>query len=707
MQRFALRRPKGIIALAGIAALLVVFIGAQAPALKPSEIDQVTAQLVVRTLERDHIAKPTINDDVAKVWAKNFIEDLDPSKYYFLKADVDEFMADASKLDDQVLEGDLTWSKKVFDRFLERSDERLADATEILKTKPDFTKDETIVDDPDLLDYPATAEEARDRLRRMIKYELLRRKNSTLDKDEDPVDRLGIIYRDLNRRYKLFNSTDRLELFLTSLTRAIDPQSNYWQATTVEDFFGQTLHLSLEGIGAQLSVEDGYPIVMEIVPGGAADKDGRLKPEDKIVGVEGEQGEKEEFIGKKLSDVVRKIRGPRGTKVRLIVQPADSKELKVYELTREKIELKDQHAQGKVIESKTENGEVLKIGVINLPTFYGDPVAVLSGDVNAVSATRDCRKLLEGFKKQGVDAVIMDLRANGGGLLPEGISLSGLFIDKGPVVQVRGPGGVLTYEDDDEGVAWDGPLAVVVSHFSASASEIFAGVIKDYKRGLIIGDSSTYGKGTVQQIIMLNDILEKEFNLPGKRFPNLGAVKLTIQQFYRANGDSTQIRGVKPDVHIPSILDQRTDIGEKSQDNALKFDQVPPVPHDLYNRVNSDLATKLQERSVQRRKEDPKFQKEQKAIQRYLERKERHEISLNEKKYKEETTLSNEEEKEKEELENKTTKGHTERDPWESGYYNDEVVAIVRDYITLGQDILTAGPVHPNQGGRERPALRP
>ncbi len=233
-----------------------------------------------------------------------------------------------------------------------------------------------------------------------------------------------------------FDSSELLEVYLSSLTRTFDPHSSYLSAKNLEDMLNQQLHLSLEGIGASLRSEDGYAVVAEVVPGMAADKDGRLQPEDKIVGIQKENGEEIDLVEKKLSDVVRYIRGPRGTKVRLIVQPAGTKERKVYELTRERIELKEQHAKGKMIETKV-NGKELKIGVINLPAFYGDTMAILRGDPNAVSATADCRKLLTDFKAAGVDAVVVDLRDNGGGLLEEAKTLSGLFIDTGPVVQVK------------------------------------------------------------------------------------------------------------------------------------------------------------------------------------------------------------------------------------------------------------------------------
>jgi carboxyl-terminal processing protease len=701
MPRIALRRPRGFIALAGLAALTAFYVGANAQAPKLDQLQERTAQFVATLLEHGHMSRPTIDDDVAKRWATNFIESLDPFKYNFLKADVDEFMAQAGTLDDKVKEGDISFASLVFGRFLKRSDERLAKIQELLDEKnyPDFTIDESIVDDPKRIDYPATVEEANERLRKQIKLDLLRLKVAKVDQ-ADALKRLNMRYKDLNRYYHLFNSNDLLERYLTSLTRAIDPHSDYWQATTLEDMLGQTLHLSLEGIGASLTSEDGYPTVKEIVPGGAADKDGRLGVEDKIVGIENDDGEKEDFVGKKLNDVVRKIRGPAGSKVKIIVQPADSKELKVYELTRQKIELTEQKAKGQVIEAKGQDGKQIKIGVISLPSFYGDTLAVLNGDPDAVSATKDCKRLLEGFKKQGVDLVVVDLRGNGGGLLPEAITLSGLFIDEGPVVQIRETNGIKHHDDDDEGTAWDGPLAVLIDHTSASASEIFAGVIQDYGRGLIIGDSSTYGKGTVQSIIRLNE----QPSLRGRRnLPDLGALKLTIQQFYRANGASTQIEGVKADIHLPSFLDYQ-DIGEGTNETALKFDKVPPLPHDVYQRTPPKLIETLRTRSEERRKNNPKFQEQEASIKRYLERKARHEISLNEEKFRAEMA-ANETDEDEAKPKEKNRKRHAERTAWESNFYNDEVVNILADYVTLGGNILTAGPVHADEHGR--PLQRP
>jgi carboxyl-terminal processing protease len=575
----------------------------------------------------------------------------------------------------------------VFERFLQRNDERYQTVQELLKQKFDFTTDEYLTDDPEKIDYPVDKKEADERWRKKIKFDLLQFR---IDKTEEAeaIRKLSVRYKDRNRMFHQFDSNELLEVYLSSLTRTFDPHSSYLSAKNLEDMLNQQLHLSLEGIGASLRPEDGFAVVAEIVPGMAADKDGRLQPEDKIVGIQKENGEEIDLVEKKLSDVVRYIRGPRGTKVRIIVQPSGTKERKVYELTRERIELKEQHAKAKILDTKI-SGKELKIGIINLPTFYGDTMAILRGDPNAVSATADCRKLLNGFKNAGVDAVVIDLRDNGGGLLEEAKTLSGLFIDTGPVVQVKEVFGVKPLSDDDQGTAWDGPLVVLINKLSASASEIFAGVIKDYGRGLIIGDTSTFGKGTVQSIVQIGDHTRRRDR------KSHGALKLTIQQFFRANGDSTQINGVAPDVHLPSLRDYM-DFGEGKMDNALKFEKVPELPHDNYNKTSPELVALLNERSAQRRKADPKFQKLDERIKQFLDRKARHSIALNETKFKAEYAPDEDDPEHADEekaKKDRKKKKFIEREVWASDFYNDEVVRIIGDYLTLGSKVLAANPV--------------
>ena len=687
-------RPLAAFGVLGVVALVV---GAQAPATAP--IDERTAKLVVASLESKHMAHPTIDDETAQKWAKMFFKDLDPLKYNFLKTDVDEFMPRANTLDDKIREGNLDFARDVFARFLQRSDERYQMIVGLLKEKPDFTVDESMSDDFDNLDYPADDAAARERMRQRIKLDLLRAKIDN-EPEEEAVKKLEMKYHDLNRFWHQANSADLLEYYLSSLSRTFDPHTSYMNRFSLEDLIQQTLQLSLTGIGASLLSEGGYAVVKELIPGGPADKDGRIQPEDKIVGIQKDDGTEDSFVEKRLRDVVAKIRGDAGTHVRLIIQPASSKEKKVYDIVRQKVEMTESHAKGQVIETKVD-GKTLKVGLIVLPAFYGDSRG--ADDKTAVSCTNDCRKLIEGytkvdeqgnkvwvpgFKEQKVDALMMDLRGNGGGLLNEAISLSGLFIDTGPVVQVRETNTVELHEDNDAGTAWDGPLVVLIDRQSASASEIFAGAIKDYGRGLIVGDASTFGKGTVQQIIPIKEAFSF------RNAPNMGALKLTIQQFYRVNGDSTQVKGVEPDIHIPSIFDQ-AEFGEGKMDNALKFDHVAARPHDQFNRVPADLVARLNTLSEKRRAENEKFQKRDAAIKRIVERKARHAISLNEAKFRAETA-SEEESNDEAKADTKAKKNKprlAEHPAWEPNYYNDEILQIVGDYLTIGHDAFTAAPL--------------
>ena len=678
------RSSQRLLAASGLTLMVALAVGAQQPSPAPTAQDEKTAKRVVSLLESRHMAKPTIDDETAKKWCATYLKDLDPQKYYFLKADIDEFLPLATTLDDKIHEGNLDFSRLVFDRFLKRSDERLAMVQEILKDKPDFTVEETMVDDPDHTEYPKDNTEARERMRKRIKLELLQAKVDD-EKEEDSVKKLAIRYRDRNRMVHQFNGSDLLEFYLTALSRTFDPHTSYMSKDSVEDLIQQSLQLSLIGIGASLQSEDGYAVVKDLIPGGPAEKDGRIQPEDKILAIQKDDGTEIDFVEQRLRDVVRFIRGEAGTHVKLVIQPSDSKEKKVYDLVRQKVDLGESHAKGQVIET-TQNGKKFKMGVISLPTFYGNSEAVAKGDADAVSCTNDTRKLIEGFKAKGVDAVMLDLRGNGGGLLDESISLSGLFIDKGPVVQVKDVGEVEVLADTDKGTAWDGPFVLLIDRQSASASEIFAGVIKDYGRGLIIGDVSTFGKGTVQSIQPITDALFRRTSAP-----TMGALKLTIKQFYRVNGDSTQIRGVEPDIHIPSLFDL-AEFGEGKMDNALKFDHIAERPHDQYNRVPADLVANLASLSEKRRAANEKFQKRDAAIKKIIERKARHAISLNEQKFRAETVA---EDDSKEEAKAKTKgarKRMADRPAWESNYYNDEVVNIVVDYLSIGRKVLASAP---------------
>ena len=384
---------------------------------------------------------------------------------------------------------------------------------------------------------------------------------------------------------------------------------------TLENF-RIALQLNLEGIGAQLGDQDGKTVVAKIVPGGAADKHGKLKKDDQIISVgQGESGEMVDIVGMKLNDVVKMIRGDAGTVVRLGVIPAGTNESVTYEITRAKIELEDEAAHGEVFEVGTKaDGSPMKLGVLDLPSFYQDMQAAQAaqdGAKNFRSATTDVRKILEDFKAKGVDAVVLDLRRNGGGSLVEAVDMTGLFIDEGPVVQVKGFNNrVDVHSDETPGAAWDGPLVVLTSKFSASASEILAGAVQDYQRGLVVGDEATHGKGTVQSLRYLGEIIG------GPYPPNLGALKITVQQFFRPNGDSTQKRGVLSDIVLPSITNFM-DVGESDLDYAIDFHKVPKTDFPAVHLVTNDMINGLRKESEQRISQSEDFAKLLKRIELY------------------------------------------------------------------------------------------
>jgi carboxyl-terminal processing protease len=437
------------------------------------------------------------------------------------------------------------------------------------------------------------------------------------------------------------------------------------------------MKLELDGIGASLRAVDGYTVVQNIIPGGAADKNGGVKPEDKIIAVgEGSSGPMEDIVDMKLNDVVKKIRGKRGTQVRLEVEPKDGAGRKNVTIVRDRIELKDSEARSDIKElGKKTDGTPYRIGIIQLPSFYMDMDGARLGLNDYKSTTRDVRRLLEEFKTKNVDEVVIDLRWNGGGSLTEAVNMTGLFIDQGPVVQVKGSDGrTQPYKDPEPGLVWQGPMVVIINKFSASASEIFAGAIQDYGRGIVIGDHSTHGKGTVQQLFDLGNAL---FRL--KQVPNMGALKLTIQQFYRPGGDSTQNRGVVSDVELPSLTTQ-LDVGESDLDYALKFSQVDPLPHDNFHMVDSGLVDGLRTRSKARLSNSDFFKKVDREIGKYKELKAKKTVTLNKDKFlKEREELDNDKEQEK--MFDAMT--DPSRPVYDMNGYGKEALDIAVDYLDL------------------------
>ena len=655
--------------------VLVSSISACGDPAGPRAQDRYIARTIAIRLPQGHLTKHPLDEEISRRAFKLFLKSLDPMKLYFYQSDVDRFAEKQDHWAALLKSGDISPAYEIFSVFLKRVDERVATALDILKQPLDFTKDEEIIRDPDLLTYPKTPEEARDRWEKRIKLDLLILKADKQTSGAEAIEKLQRRYTSFAKRIHQTDEDELLETYLSAICESYDPHTSYMSPETLENF-DITMKLELEGIGAALQSEDGYVVVKRIIPGGPAAKDGRLKVDDKIIGVgQGEDGEIVDVVDMKLSDVVQLIRGKRGTVVRLEVLPADGSPKRIITITREKIELKDSEAKGQVFEvGQKPDGKPYRIGVIDLPSFYMDMSGARLGIPEFRSTTRDVRRILESFTQQGVDGVILDLRRNGGGSLQEAINLTGLFIESGPVVQVKDSGGrVMVYDDEDTSVAWRGPLIVLISKFSASASEILAGAIQDYRRGLIVGDHSTHGKGTVQSLI---DLGQELFRLPNA--PKLGALKLTIQQFYRPDGDSTQNRGVLADIELPSLTNHLEGISESDLDYALPFDRIQPAKYQVYSDVNSAVVDFLKKRSEERVNNSPDFQKVKQDIERYLAQREKKTVPLQEEKFMaqvKELNADKEEEKRLRALDEGSEEG-IKRD-----YYLEEVFQIMTDYL--------------------------
>ena len=676
--------------------------------LVPTAPNRGASQAFMRVLANDHILKRPLDATVSKEAFRLYLKGLDPIKLYFYQSDIDLFSRYEERFCDLAIKGDVVPAFEIYNTYLNRVKERFDTALRILDTPQDFTIDEEIIRDEDLLTWPKSTEEADDRWRKKVKDDLLTLKVDAREKakerekalaegktskaldERDPIERLKKRYLSIRKRLLLEThieegkilddirrsaNDDVMEAFLSSISGALDPHTLYWSPTSTKNFQIQ-MEKKLEGIGATLSSEDGYTVVRTLSTGGPAAKSGLLKEDDKIIGVgQGKDGKIEDVIDTRLSDVVKLIRGDKGTVVRLEVIPADGSETKIIEIVRDKVDLKDQVAKDEVFEfGEKPDGTPYKIGVIEIPDFYFDAEGYRMGDRNARTTTGDVREFLKKFIEQGVDAVVLNLRRNGGGNLSEAVTLTGLFIESGNVVQKKDEvGRPQPLNDPDPGCAWTGPLVVVVSKFSASASEILAGALKDYRRALIVGDSRTHGKGTVQSVRPLSEVLGVH--------TDMGVIKLTIEGFYHPSGMSPQREGVAADVVIPSQSDVIKDICESDLDNALAFNKTTraqnfpnPFPY-----VSPQLAAKLQELSDQRVADDEDFAKLKRDIAVYQEIKGRKTSTLNERKYFEDVERLNADKKERESLEDLIDSDSNIK----RTYYLDEVMAITVDYIGL------------------------
>lgn len=668
------------------------------------------AKLVYEMIEATHISQKPIDDSVSAKLIDEYVKTLDPQKLYFLQEDIDRFNKYRTELDDLIKAGNVDFATMVFDVYLQRLNERIETAQKLIDQPQDFTVKEYLEIDAKDMPWAKTVAELNERWRKRIKYEFLLMKfektaevaskekgkqQGTPDQpavaaNEPPVGSIEDARKRLHKRYKNIRDTlsktepdEVVEMYLTALCLTFDPHSSYMSPRARNDFQIQ-MRLKLEGIGAALKSEDGYTIVAQIVPGGAAASDGRLKVNDKIIAVGNGAAEFVDVVEMKLTRVVEMIRGKSGTRVRLKVLTAAGHDVKIYELTRQQVELKSSEVKGEILDSSSRvKGTKERIGIIHIPSFYRDFEAEEAGEPDFKSTARDVKKVLHDFQaKGGVDAIIVDLRYNGGGALKEAIEVSGLFIGEGPVVQVKDQKGKpKVYRDDESKPAYAGPLVVLTNRLSASASEIFAGVIKDYNRGLIIGDRTTHGKGTVQSVMTV-----------GPRFlsliksQDLGALKLTINQFYRVNGDSTQNLGVPSDIALPSLLDNM-DLGESFLDNAMPFDHIDAVPHRRLQLVTPDLVSSIRENSRKRVGASSDFQKTDKDIEKYLARKQRKTISLNEDDLRKERVEEEQKTRDKAETSNDE---FTEEPVFPDTSYNNEVLAITLDYLGVLHGAKTA-----------------
>ncbi|MBI2396588.1 MAG: carboxy terminal-processing peptidase [Xanthomonadales bacterium] len=574
-----------------------------------------------RFLTRFHYKRVPLDDAMSATIFERYLESLDGDKLFLTAADIEEFKVHRAKLDDAILDQRLAPAFDLYARYVERVGERTRHARALLQKGFDFSVDENYRFDRDDAAWAKDATELDELWRQRVKNDWLRLKLAGRD-DKGIRETLDKRYAGFERRLRELDGDDVFQSFMNAYSSAIEPHTNYMSPRTSENFNIQ-MRLSLEGIGAVLSREDEYTTIRQIVKGGPADLSGKLKVGDHIVAVgQGEQGALTDVVGWRTDDVVDLIRGKKGTIVRLDVLAADAgadgKPLQL-KLVRDKVRLEEQAAKSELIEIGS-GSNARRIGVVRLPTFYHDFEGARRGDANYASSTRDVAKLIAELAKQKIDGLVVDLRGNGGGSLTEASDLSGLFIDQGPVVQVRDAQGRIALEGDDQaGVAWDGPLAVLINRESASASEIFAAALQDYGRALIIGETS-FGKGTVQNLIDLDQMAQND----SEKF---GQLKLTVAQFFRVNGGSTQHRGVVPDIAYPQTAWASDEFGESSLDFALPYSEVQAANYARSGDLSA-LLPLLATRHEARVGKDPEFKWWFEDLAEYARQRERKDVSL-------------------------------------------------------------------------------
>ena len=593
----------GVVALTGFSILAGLLTGTDAPAqLSPGPNDARIAYVTARLLEEFHYSQQPLDTEMSEKFFDGYLETLDPRRENFLQSDIDEFAHYRTNLDKLTAAdretADLTPAFEIYQRFIERLQQHDVYVAELLKQdKFKFTGDDHILIDRRHASYPKDLAEAeqlwRDQLRYQYLEEKLSRELSATNSDvilplaktnyTDIADTLARHYRWNFHFYTNWDSTDVLQEYLEALAHAYDPHSDYFNTEHAQDF-SINMSLSLFGIGAQLLEDDGYCTISALIPGGPASKSKQLNEKDRIIAVA--QGNRPfvDVVDMELGKVVQLIRGAKGTEVRLTISPADDRTARrIVTLTRDEIKLEDQEAKAKLIEMPDDHGGTNRIGIIDLPSFYAT-ISLPGNDHSTPKSTSDdVAKLIKKLKEEKVAGIILDLRNNPGGSLEEAIKFTGLFIKDGPVVLARSPDGSVSIDaDTDSSLLYDGPLAVMINRFSASAAEIAAAALQDYGRAIIVGDTSTHGKGTVQNLNPLKPIMVNTTTDPG-------TLKITIRKFYRVSGASTQLKGVVPDIILPDILNYSDEIGETSLENPLPWDTIPGAKYDKLNLVEPYL----------------------------------------------------------------------------------------------------------------------
>jgi carboxyl-terminal processing protease len=641
--------------------------------LRPKAVFGKEAKVISYLLDNNHYRRIRFSDSLSSVVFDAYFAELDNSKIYFLASDIQQFEKYRTKLDDLTRTEDVKPAFEIYKVFQDRYRTRLKDVINNAVSQDfDFSADEYYETDRDKAVWAKSNEELNEIWRKIIKSQALGLK-LTNKKPEEIKDVLKKRYERLLKSFDQLNSEDIFSIYMNCITEAYDPHTNYLSPKSSE-LFKQSMSLSLEGIGAKLQTDNDYTKVVEIMPGGPAEKSKRLHSNDYITGVaQGKDGEMVDVIGWRIDDVVKLIKGPKGSTVRLQVLPAETGingPPVVLSFVRDKVKLEDQAAKKKVV-NYTANGKTIKLGVITLPSFYMDFEAYQKGDQNYRSTTRDVKKLIQELKADTVAGIVMDLRNNGGGSLPEAIDLTGLFIKEGPVVQVKNSADrVEVGVDDDKQVIYSGPLVVLTNRFSASASEIFAGAIQDYHRGIIAGES-TYGKGTVQTVIDLDRYITDS--------EKVGELKLTFQKFYRVTGSSTQHKGVTPDIQLPSAL-RPEQFGESASPSALPWDVIRKADFQRTPDVTDKLLSGLSKNYQDRLKFDSSLKRYAGEVEDMRKNLSETKVSLNEAKRRLEMEEAEKKKAASEKLDTKVSK---------EGLTSDDLSKLKDEYLREGLLILT------------------